>query len=54
MNLQISAEIFNLLNEGTYIIYNNDLRYGYQVNGRNDASGSRFGRQFQLGMRLAF
>jgi len=53
MNLQLTAEIFNLLNDNVYIIYNPYLGYGQQLNGANDAY-RRFGRQYQLGMRLAF
>ncbi len=52
-NLQLTAEIFNLLNDGTLIVWNQFLRAGRQVNGRND-SFRRFGREFQLGLRLAF
>ena len=46
-NLQLSAEIFNLLDDGTYQIQ------GVQVNGRNTAV-RRFGRRWQVGMRLSF
>jgi hypothetical protein len=53
MNLQLSAEIFNLLNEGTYTIYNPFIETGYQLNGNNDAY-RRFGRRYQVGMRLSF
>jgi hypothetical protein len=52
-NLQLTAEIFNLLNDGTLIVWNDFLGYGSQVNGRNDAT-QRFGRQYQVGFRLAF
>jgi hypothetical protein len=53
MNLQLTAEIFNLLNDNTYIVYNADAKFGYQLNGTN-AAYRRFGRQYQLGVRLAF
>ena len=53
LNLQISAEIFNALNDDTLQVYNPDLEIGRQVNGVNDAI-QRFGRQWQLGMKLAF
>jgi hypothetical protein len=53
MNMQLSAEIFNLLNDDTYTVYNNAQNLGQQVNGRNEAY-RRFGRTFQLGMRLSF
>ncbi len=53
MNLQLDAEIFNLLNEDTYTVYNNFQKAGYQINGTNDAT-RRFGRTYQVGMRLAF
>jgi hypothetical protein len=53
MNLQIQAKIFNLLGEDTYIVYNNDTKLGEQVNGTDDAT-RRFGRRYEIGMRLAF
>ena len=53
MNLQLDAEIFNLLNEDTYSVYNTFTKSGQQINGTNDAT-RRFGRQYQIGMRLAF
>ncbi len=53
MNLQLDANIFNVLNEDTYSVYNNFLKSGQQVNGTNDAT-RRFGRTYQIGMRLAF
>jgi hypothetical protein len=53
MNLQLTGEIFNLFGENTYTVYNPFTKTGQQVNGTNDAY-RRFGRQYQLGMRLAF
>jgi hypothetical protein len=53
MNLQLQAKIFNLFGEDTYVIYNNFTKAGEQVNGTNDAT-RRFGRQYEVGMRLAF
>jgi hypothetical protein len=53
MNLQVQAKIFNLLGEDTYVVYNTFTKAGEQVNGTNDAT-RRFGRQFEVGMRLAF
>ena len=53
MNLQLTAEIFNVLGENTYIVYNQNTKSGQQINGTNEA-GRRFGRQYQVGMRLAF
>ena len=53
MNLQLSAEIFNLLDDGTYQVYNPFLERGQQLNGVNEAQ-SRFGRRWQVGMKLAF
>ena len=53
VNLQLSAEIFNALNDQTYIIYNPFFERGQQVNGKNEAT-SRFGRQWQVGMKLAY
>ena len=53
MNLQLDVDIFNLLNDDTYSVYNTFLKSGQQINGTNDAT-RRFGRTYQLGMRLAF
>ena len=52
-NLQVSLEVFNLLNDRNYVVYNPQLGYGRQVNGQNDATVAP-GRQCQLGLRLAF
>ena len=46
LNVQVSAEIFNMLNDGTTIV-------GTQINGRN-GDIRRFGRRWQLGMKMAF
>jgi hypothetical protein len=46
VNLQLTAEIFNLLNDDSLVIVQN-------VNGTAD-SVRRFGRQFQLGFRISF
>jgi hypothetical protein len=53
VNGQASIEAFNLLNDGTYQVYNLASETGQQVNGNNEAI-RRFGRQWQLGLRLAF
>jgi len=53
MNLQLTAEVFNLMNSDTYIVYNNVLNQGRIINGQAD-SGRLFGRQYQIGVRLAF
>ena len=53
MNGQASVEVFNLFNEGTYQVFNPFTQSGQQVNGNNDAT-RRFGREWQLGLRLAF
>jgi hypothetical protein len=53
MNLQISAEVFNALNDDTYMIYNPFFENGVRINGVNEAV-RRFGRRWQLGARLAF
>jgi carboxypeptidase family protein len=53
VNGQASVEIFNLLNDGTYMVYNPFTESGQQINGNNDAT-RRFGREWQLGLRLAF
>ncbi len=54
-NLQLSAEVFNLLNDRYYQVYNPNPGFGYgrQTNGTNDAWLTP-GRQFQLGMRFSF
>ncbi len=53
LNVQLSAEIFNAFNDGTYTVYNTFNETGRQVNGNNEAF-RRFGRRWQLGVRLAF
>jgi hypothetical protein len=53
MNLQMALEVFNLLNDGTYFIYNRGLETGQQINGVND-SYNEFGRRFQIGAKLSF
>jgi hypothetical protein len=54
-NLQVSVEVFNLLNDRYYQVYNPNPGFGYgrQTNGTNDAWFTP-GRQYQLGMRLSF
>jgi hypothetical protein len=46
MNLQLRADVFNLMNDDTITVLAN-------VNG-NSIAVRRFGREFQLGMKLAF
>ena len=53
LNVQLSAEIYNLLNDDTYQIYNADFETGFVINGNNSARRF-FGRRYQLGMKLAF
>jgi hypothetical protein len=53
MNMQLSAEVFNLLNDGTYQIYNPFIEVGEQINGNNIAL-RRFGRRWQIGVKFAF
>lgn len=55
MQMQISGLVENVFNDGTYIIYNQaqNVQSGRQINGTNDAV-SRFGRRYELSMRLAF
>jgi hypothetical protein len=53
VNVQLSAEIFNVLNDGTYQIYEPVSESGARVNGQ-DGAIRRFGRRFQLGFRVAF
>ena len=53
LNLQFTAEVFNLLNDGTYLIYDPVSETGEQVNG-NNVSTRRFGRQWQIGAKIAF
>ena len=52
-NLQISAEIFNLLDDRSYTVYNPALGLGRQINGVNEAF-RRQGRSWQVGFRTAF
>jgi hypothetical protein len=55
MTLSLSAEVFNVLDDDTYQIYNTapSVSRGIQVNGVNEAY-RRFGREWQLGARMAF
>jgi outer membrane receptor protein involved in Fe transport len=53
IDLQVSAEVFNVLDDGTLMVYNLDRERGIQLNGENEAI-QRFGRQWQLGLKLAF
>jgi outer membrane receptor protein involved in Fe transport len=48
-----SLEIYNLLSDRKYTIYNSATGFGQQVNGQNDAYRTP-GRQYQLGLRVAF
>jgi len=52
-NMQLSAEIFNLLNDGTYQVFNPGISIGQQIDGINDAT-RRFGRTFQVGAKVTF
>ena len=52
-NVQLSAEVYNLLNDDTYQVYNPNSEIGQQLNGINDGF-YRFGRQFQLGAKVTF
>jgi hypothetical protein len=51
--IEIAAELFNLLNERTYTIFNPFLGYGAQINGNNEAY-VRTGRQLQISFRATF
>ena len=53
VNLQLSAEVFNALDDDTYIIYNPFFEAGQNINGINEAT-RRFGRRWQVGVKLAF
>jgi hypothetical protein len=53
VHLQASAEVYNALNDGTYQVYNPFYEAGQQVNGTNEST-RRFGRRWQLGMKVAF
>ena len=53
VNVQATAEVFNVLNDGTYQIFDPVPETGEQINGNNVAL-RRFGRQWQLGLRLGF
>lgn len=53
LNIQLGADIFNLLDDDTYIIYNEGLKYGRIINGT--AEGTRnFGRRYQVSAKLQF
>lgn len=51
--MDFSLEVYNLFDEKRYVIYSPFGGYGAEVNGQNDAYVTT-GRQFQLGMRVAF
>ena len=53
LNVQLSAEVFNALDDGTYQIYNPFFEAGQQINGSNEAQ-RRFGRRWQLGVKAAY
>jgi hypothetical protein len=53
MNLQVAMDIFNLLNDRTYQIWNPFSELGDQLNGYNDGY-TRMGRNYQLSMKLSF
>jgi hypothetical protein len=53
VNMQLSAEVYNLFNDGTYTIYNRFTKSGQQINGINEAF-NRFGRRWQLGLKLTW
>ena len=53
LNMQVSAEIFNLFNDGTFLIFNPLTDSGQQINGTN-VGYYRFGRRWQLGFKVAF
>jgi outer membrane receptor protein involved in Fe transport len=53
VNLRLSLEIYNLLDDRTYRIYNPGLEVGRTINAIDDAN-RRFGRRFELGMTLGF
>jgi hypothetical protein len=53
LNMQVTAEIFNLLDDSTYSVYNGFFDRGQQLNGTNEAT-RRFGRRWQIGMKIAF
>ena len=53
MNLQVAVDIFNLLNDRTYVIWNPFSEQGIQLNGSNEAY-RRAGRQYQLSAKLSF
>jgi hypothetical protein len=53
LDVQLSAEMFNALNDDTYIIYNPFFETGQRLNGVNEAQ-RRFGRRWQLGVKFAY
>ncbi len=56
INMQLSAEIFNLLNDGTFYNWNDfpNQQYGREINGIFVDRRQRFGRRFQLGAKVTF
>lgn len=53
LNLQIAADIFNLLNDRTLLIYSPFVEMGEQINGQN-LGYRRIGRTYQVSAKLSF
>ena len=53
VHMQGSVEVFNLLDERTYRIFDPFDQVGLRVNGVNNAT-RRFGRRWQLGLKVSF
>ncbi len=53
INLQMAVDIFNLMNDRKYVIYDTFYKTGYQLNGVNAGTIGN-GRTYQLSMKLSF
>jgi hypothetical protein len=53
LNAQLSIEVFNVMDDDTYLVYNRFEKFGQQINGINEST-LRYGRRWQLGLRLAW
>ena len=54
LDMQLSVDVFNLLNDGAYQVYDAVYGHAQNVNEINQNARLRFGRRWQLGLRLSY